>query len=66
MVSCASEGVRWRGVSGSEEEEEEVGSGSWRIMQGGGPSAGFVLLAILVLGAAVEGSMFERAEAGPA
>ena len=53
MVSCASEGVRRRGVSG--EEEEEVGSGSWRIMQGGGPSAGFVLLAILVLGAAVEG-----------
>ena len=60
MVSCASAGVRRWGVSSG-----VSGEGSWRIMQGGGPSAGFVLLAILVLGA-VEGSMFVRAEAGPA
>jgi hypothetical protein len=50
---------------GASSEVALSGDGSWRIMQGGGPSAGLVLLAILVLGAA-EGSMLVRAEAGPA
>ena len=38
---------------------------SWRIVQGGGPSAGFEDLAILVFGAA-EGSMLGREEERPA
>lgn len=40
-------------------------SESWRIVQGGGPSAGFEDLAILVLGAS-EGSMLGREEERPA
>ena len=68
MVSCASEGVRRRGVCACASSEVVLSEGgSWRIIQGGGPSAGFVLLAILVLGVAdAEGSMLTRAEAGPA
>ena len=56
MVSWASAGVTARGGWESE---------SWRIVQGGGPSAGFEDLAIFVLGA-VEGSILGRDEERPA
>lgn len=56
MLSCASAGVTWRGGWESE---------SCRIVHGGGPSAGFELLAIFVLGEA-DGSMLGREAARPA
>lgn len=57
MVSCASVGVRGWAV-----EVLSEGEGSWRILQGGGPEAGVV---ILVLRASA-GGMSGKEEAGPA